>query len=201
MMMFIPAINFAKSLMSFILKHWEYVLIFALALAVLHYNTKLNNMELKHKSVVQQHELVISKLKNDISKANQQYLEQINKLNKQSSIEVEKLQEKHDNEIDEITTNSERLSASVTSLQQALKNNTKRSAGVTIQSNGTNQHSTTTESVRSSEATTTNELFGTCLSRYGELATIVDKQQVSIDTLQESWGAVRKQYNTVEDAK
>lgn len=192
----IQLFNFVKSSLAVILKYWEYALIIVLILMLLHYNTKMKNMQTEHIKVVAQKDVVILKLKSDISKAEKEYIEKINLLNKQSAITVEKLQEKHEDEIKAIETNNVKLSSAVSSLQQTLKRN---GSGVHNSTKGgtTDKHSTTTESLLKS----TSESFGECVQEYSEMAETSDKLQSSVTTLQESWGKVRNTYNNTEQQK
>ena len=111
-------------------------------------------------------------------------------LNKQASYEVEKLQEKHDNEIEKLEHRSAVLNNSVDSLQQTLKRN-RSDFRDTFAGIKDNQHPSNAESLFIS----TSESFGECVKEYSTMAKESDKLQVSINTLQESWEAVRKQYN------
>ena len=189
-LMLLPWINYIKKFLSFALAWWREIVIFALILTVLHYNTTLKNKEKEHAGEIAKRDVALLKLKSDISKAEKEYLEKINQLNKQASIEVEKLQEKHDNEIEAIANRNVALNDSVNSLQQTLKRN-RDSVSDSTKSGTTDKHPSNAESLFNA----TSESFGECVKEYSEMAEIADKQQVSINTLQESWEAVRKQYN------
>ena len=194
--MLLPWINYIKKFFSFALAWWREIVIFALILTVLHYNTTLKNKEKEHAGEITKRDVALLKLKNDISKVEKEYLEKINQLNKQASIEVEKLQEKHDNEIEKLEHRNVVLNDSVDSLQQTLKRN-RSSVSDTFAGIKDNQHTSNAESLFNA----TSESFGECVKEYSTLAKESDKLQVSINTLQESWEAVRKQYNNVETTK
>lgn len=189
-LMLLPWINYIKKFLSFALAWWREIVIFALILTVLHYNTTLKNERKEYVGEIAKRDVIILKLKNDISKAEKEYIEKINQLNKQASYEVEKLQEKHDNEIEALANRNVALNDSVNSLQQTLKRN-RDNFSSTLAGTRNNQHPTNAESL----FITTSESFGECVKEYSTMAEIADKQQVSINTLQESWEAVRKQYN------
>ena len=191
--MLLPWINYIKKFLSFALAWWREIVIFALILTVLHYNTTLKNERKEHVGEIAKRDVANLKLRNDISKAEKEYLEKINQLNKQASYEVEKLQEKHDNEIEKLEHRSAVLNNSVDSLQQTLKRN-RSDFRDSAKSGTTNQHPSNAESLFNA----TSESFGECVKEYSTMAEIADKQQVSINTLQESWEAVRKQYNSQE---
>ena len=192
-LMLLPWINYIKKFLSFALAWWREIVIFALILTVLHYNTLLKNKEKEYASEIAKRDVTNLKLRNDISKAEKEYIEKINQLNKQASYEVEKLQEKYDNEIEKLEHRSAVLNNSVDSLQQTLKRN-RSSFRDSAKSGTTDQHPTNAESLFNA----TSESFGECIKEYSTMAEIADKQQLSINTLQESWEAVRKQYNSQE---
>ena len=181
-LMLLPWINYIKKFLSFALAWWREIVIFALILTVLHYNTTLKNKEKEHAGEIAKRDVANLKLRNDISKAEKEYLEKINQLNKQASYEVEKLQEKHDNEIEKLEHRNVALNANVNSLQQTLKRN-RDSFRDSAKSGTTDLHPTNAESL----FITTSESFGECVKEYSEMAEIADKQQVSIKTLQDSW--------------
>ena len=195
-LMLLPWINYIKKFLSFVLAWWREIVIFALILTVLHYNTTLKNKEKEYAGEIAKRDVALLKLKNDISKAEKEYIEKINQLNKQASIEVEKLQEKHDNEIEKLEHRNVALNDSVNSLQQTLKRN-RISVSDTFAGIKDPQHSTNAESLFNA----TSESFGECVKEYSTMAKESDKLQVSINTLQDSWEAVRKQYNNVETTK
>lgn len=189
-LMLLPWVNYIKKFLSFALAWWREIVIFALILTVLHYNTTLKKQEKEHIGEIAKRDVALLKLKSDISKAEKEYLEKINQLNKQASYEVEKLQEKHDNEIEKLEHRSAVLNDSVNSLQQTLKRN-RDSVSDSTKSGTTDKHTTNAESLFNA----TSESFGECITEYSTLATTSDKLQSSVTTLQESWEAVRKQYN------
>ena len=189
-LMLLPWINYIKKFLSFALAWWREIVIFALILTVLHYNTTLKNERKEHIGDIAKRDVIILKLKNDISKAEKEYLEKINQLNKQASYEVEKIQEKHDNEIEKLEHRNVALNDSVNSLQQTLKRN-RSGVRDTAKSGTTDKHPSNAESL----FIATSESFGECVKEYSTMAKESDKLQVSINTLQESWEAVRKQYN------
>ena len=195
-LMLLPWINYIKKFLSFVLAWWREIVIFALILTVLHYNTTLKNKEKEYAGEIAKRDVALLKLKNDISKAEKEYIEKINQLNKQASIEVEKLQEKHDNEIEKLEHRNVALNDSVNSLQQTLKRN-RSSVSDTFAGSKDHQHPSNAESLFNA----TSESFGECVKEYSEMAKESDKLQVSINTLQDSWEAVRKQYNNVETTK
>ena len=189
--MLLPWINYIKKFLSFALAWWREIVIFALILTVLHYNTTLKNKEKEHAGEIAKRDVANLKLRNDISKAEKEYLEKINQLNKQASYEVEKLQEKHDNEIEKLEHRNVALNNSVDSLQQTLKRN-RDSVSDTFAGIKDPQHPSNAESLFNA----TSESFGECIKEYSEVAKESDKLQVSINTLQESWETVRETYNS-----
>ena len=195
-LMLLPWINYIKKFFSFALAWWREIVIFALILTVLHYNTVLKNERKEHISEIAKRDVALLKLKNDISKSEKEYIEKINQLNKQASYEVEKLQEKHDNEIEKLEHRNVVLNDSVNSLQQTLKRN-RSSVSDTFAGIKDPQHTSNAESLFNA----TSESFGECVKEYSTLAKESDKLQVSINTLQESWESIRKQYNNVETTK
>ena len=189
-MMLIPALNFIKGFGKFVLVWWREIVIFTLVLAVLHYNTKLKETTKHYNGEIAKRDVAYLKLKNDIVVAEKQYIEHINQLNKQASKEVDKLQEKHDNEIEAINNRNVKLTSSVNSLQQTLERN-RSSVSDTFAGIKDPAHPSNAESLFNA----TSESFGECITEYSTLATTSDKLQSSVTTLQESWEAVRKQYN------